>query len=735
MTWVALKSLMERRTRAALTALAVVLGVATIAGSLIVTDTIDRAFTSVYSSSYEHTDVVVRSAPVVEDSFAGTPTVPAELLPRVRALPGVEAAGGNLLDLSGTTNIAKMVDRDGEVITGNAPTFGAGIDASQPRFNPFNLIEGSWARGPAEVVIDSTTAADHGFAVGDEIGVVAEGPVRTFRIAGLATFGDLDSLGGATLAIFDNATAREVLGKTGFDAIQVAARPGVSDDELAGQIAPLLPATARVATGDEQASADKQGVEQAITFIRGLLLTFGGIALFVGAFVIFNTLSITVTQRSRELATLRTLGASRRQVMRSVIAEAAVIGLAASLAGLGLGLALARGLTATFRALGLDLPQGETVLAGSTIAVSLIAGTVVTLLAGLVPAIRATRVPPIAAVREGATLPASAASRRAPLITLAAVGLAGAMLLRGLLAGGLGTAERLLMLGGGTLALFVGVAVVSPRLVRPIAAVVGWPIGRRGAAGALASDNAVRNPSRTAATAAALMIGLALVTFVAVLGSGLTDTARSDVREQITATHVVTSANGFDTVPSAAGRTLARRLPGATVSSVREDRALVAGDGVTVSGIDPATIAGAYRFTWTPGSEDALARLRARSVIVDDSFAEDHGLVVGSRVPLVSPSGERATYTVAGIHDPPDLAPVLGRALISLEAFDGAFPRPKDRYTFVAGRAAERRRSRTRSAPSPTPPSPPPPSSRRTRPPSSRPCSTCSTCCSACRWW
>lgn len=685
MTWVALKSLMERRTRAALTALAVVLGVAMIAGSLIVTDSIDRAFTSVYSSSYAETDVVVRSAPVVEDSFAGTPTVPAGLLPRVRALPGVEAAGGNLLDLSGTTNIAKMVDREGEVITANAPTFGAGIDASQPRFNPFTLIEGAWARGPGEVVIDSTTAAGHGFAVGDRIGVVAEGPVRTFRITGLATFGDLDSLGGATLAIFDNATAREVLGKTGFDAIQVAARPGVSDEELARQIAPLLPGTARVATGDEQASADKQGVEQAITFIRGLLLTFGGIALFVGAFVIFNTLSITVAQRSRELATLRTLGASRRQVMRSVIAEAALIGVIASLAGLGLGLALAKGLTEIFQAAGLDLPQAETVLAGSTIAISLIAGTVVTLLAGVVPAVRATRVPPIAAVREGASLPASAASRRAPLIAMVAVGLAGAMLVRGLLADGLDTTERLLMLGGGTLALFIGVAVVSSRLVRPIAAVVGWPISRRGAAGSLASDNAVRNPSRTAATAAALMIGLALVTFVAVLGSGLTGTARSDVRDQISAGHVVTSANGFDAVPAAAGRTLAERLPGATVSSAREDRALVAGDGVAVSGIDPETIASTFRFRWAPGSEDALTRLGPGGVIVDDGFAADHGLVVGSRVPLVSPSGESTTYTVAGIHDPPDLAPVLGRALISHEGFDAVFPRPKDRYTLIAG--------------------------------------------------
>lgn len=684
MTWVTLRSLMERRTRAALTALAVVLGVAMIAGSLILTDTIDRAFTSIFSSSYTNTDLVVRKAPVVEGSFAGAPTVPASLLPRIRALPDVEAAAGSLVDLNGSSSLAKLVDRDGKVITANAPTFGFGIDASQPRFNPMTLVGGAWAHGPEQVVIDSWTAAGHGYAVGDRIGVVGEGPVRTFRITGLAKFGEVDSPGGATIAVFDIPTARSVLATTGFDAIQVAARPGVSQATLAREIAPMLPAAVRVSTGAEQAAKDKEGVSQAITFIRALLLSFGGIALFVGAFVIFNTLSITVAQRSRELATLRTLGASRRQVLRSVIAEAGIIGLGASLTGLALGLGMAKGLTAVFRAAGLEMPQGDTVLAGRTIAISLIAGTLVTLLAGIVPAVRATRVPPIAAVREGATLPTSALGRRSPAIALVAVVAAGAMLVRGLLAGGLGATDRLLMLGGGTLALFIGVAVVSSRLVRPIAAVVGWPIGKRGAAGALARENAVRNPSRTAATAAALMIGLALVTFVAVLGAGLIGTARSDVRDQVSAAYVVTSANGFETVPTAAGRELAGALPGEVVSSVREDRARVDGDAVPVSGVDPATIARAYRFTWTAGSEASLRRLDGGGAIVDRLFADDHHVSVGSRVSIVSPSGERSRRTVVGIYDPPNLQPILGVALISQSDFDATFPRAKDRYTFVS---------------------------------------------------
>jgi len=604
-------------------------------------------------------------------------------------VPGVAEAGGNLVDFSGTGSNAKMLDRDGTVITGNNPSFGFGVDPQHPRFNPLTLASGEWANGPGQVVIDTTTATDHGFTVGDTIRVAAEGPVRSFTITGLARFGNVDSLGGATIAVFDVPTARQVLDKTGFDAIQVAAEPGVSQAELARLIEPLVPETAQVKTGDEQAAADKETISEAITFIRGFLLAFGGIALFVGAFVIFNTLSITVAQRSKELATLRTLGASRRQVLRSVIAEAGIIGLSASLVGLALGLGLASGLTALFRAIGLDLPQGDTVFATSTIVVSLLVGTIVTLLAGVVPAIRATRVPPIAAVRDGATLPESAVSRRSPIIALIATGLAGAMLVRGLLVDDLSGMDRLLMLGGGTLALFIGVAVVSSRLVRPIAALVGWPISRASTAGALARENAVRNPARTAATAAALMIGLALVTFVSVLGAGLIGTARSDVTEQVSAQYVVTSSNGWDPSPIAAGRAVAAAQPDAVVSSVREDQARVDGSAVPVSGVDPATIAQTYDFTWTAGSEASLATLDHDGTILDRQFAEDHGLSMGSEVAFVSASGERSTHTVTGIYDPPDLAPILGQALISQSDFDATFPRAKDRYTFVAGGTAD----------------------------------------------
>ena len=419
--------------------------------------------------------------------------------------------------------------------------------------------------------------------------------MRTFTVTGLARFGGVDSLGGATIAVFDIPTARTVLGKTGFDAIQVAAAPGVCEDRAGPRDrARCCPRASTSRPATSRAPRDKATISEAITFIRGFLLAFGGIALFVGAFVIFNTLSITVAQRSRELATLRTLGASRRQVLRSVIAEAAIIGLVASRRRPGRRLRPGQGPDAPCSARWASTCRRATRSSPPrTVVVSLLVGTLVTLLAGVVPAIRATRVPPIAAVREGAQPPAGAVRplhagrraghhrhRRRP---------AGARA-----AGRTGSTPptACMSLGVGTLALFVGVAMISSALVRPIAAVVGWPIARlRGASGALARENAVRNPSRTAATAAALMIGLALVTFVSVLGTGLVGTARSDIREQVCADYVVTSSSGWETISPGVARAIAADAPGSVVSSVRQDRARVNGSAEDVSGVDPATIA------------------------------------------------------------------------------------------------------------------------------------------------
>ena len=320
-----------------------------------------------------------------------------------------------------------------------------------------------------------------------------------------------------------------------------------------------------------------------------MLLGFGGVALFVGAFVIFNTLSITVAQRTREFATLRTLGGSRKQVLGSVVIEGFVIGLLASTVGLFLGLAVGKGMNLLFVAMGVDLPQAGTVFATRTIVVSLVVGTTVTVVASIVPALRATRVPPISAVREGSIPPQSRFAPYAPYVALTTIALAIVSLGVGLFVSGLETPVILLLLGVGAISLFLGVALLASRLVKPLAAIVGWPALRLGGmAGELARENSIRNPGRTASTAAALMIGLALVTVVAVLGAALRDSTEGAVRDQVAADYVVTSQNGFDPLPAAVGDAVASTDGVELASSVRYDQALADTTESEVTGVDPA---------------------------------------------------------------------------------------------------------------------------------------------------
>ena len=395
--------------------------------------------------------------------------------------------------------------------------------------------------------------------------------------------------------------------------------------------------------------------------------------------MIFNTLSITVAQRTREFATLRTLGASRKQVMRSVVIEGLVIGLLASVIGLFAGFGLAKLLSA----IGGELPEAGMVFALRTVLVSLALGTVITVLASVVPARRATRVPPIAAVREGSTLPpsrfAAHSLKTAVIVTAASV----VAICIGVFASGLATLAVVLLLGIGILGLFVGVAFAAPHMVKPLTRLVGLPARRSGGvAGELANANSVRNPSRTASTAAALMIGLTLVTVVAVLGAGMRNTVESAVTDQVTAAYIL---NGNDGEPfeAAEGDALAR-VPGVTAAShVRVDKALVAGKEQDVTGVDPATIARFYRFDWTDGSDAAVARLGTDGALVTQTYADDHDLAVGDPLPIQTASGDKLTVAVRGIYDPPEIDQMLGPISITQQAFDKAFPQPKNRFTFL----------------------------------------------------
>jgi len=684
MTGVALKGLLARRVRAMLTAFAIVLGVAMVSGSFVLTDTISKAFDSIFTSSYSHTDAVVSGRKVVDYSNSGNATVSRAVLNRIKQSPDVAAAAGALIDLNGDSTHATLLARGKAIQSNGNPTFGFGIDTSQPRFNPLQLKQGHWAAGPRQVVIDQATAEKHHFAVGDTIGVAATGPKETFRIVGTATYGDVKSLGGATIAVFTIPTAQSLLHLNGYSLISVAAKTGVSADRLVSELKREVPATAQVRTATQQVNEDKKGVSSFISFIRGFLLAFGGIALFVGAFVIFNTLSITVAQRTRELATLRTLGASRRQVLRSVVLESFVIGLAASLIGLVAGFGLAKGLSSLFGSLGLSLPQTSPVYATHTFVISLLLGVLVTVLAGFVPALRATRVPPIAAVREGAVIDRK--KRLGPAAGVVLFGIASGLIAYATLGGHLGSGRSLLALAAGALLGLLGAAGFAPVLVRALAAVVGTPARRLGgAAGRLATENATRNPARTASTAAALMIGLALVTFVAVLGKGLHGSIDRAINKQVTADWVVTSQNGWSAFPAGAGRAVAK-APGVTLASdIRSDRGRIGKANVTVNGVEPSTIAHVYHFDWKQGSNATLASLNDGGAILKQRFAKKHHLAVGDAFTLRSPDGRPVRLTVSGIVQPPQVTEVLGGVVVSRATFDRTFARPANSLTLIDG--------------------------------------------------
>ena len=697
---VALKGLLGRKLRAILTSIAIVLGVAMLSGTYVLTDTIDKAFDSLFVESYAGTDVVVtgkKPGISAEGDKAPAPPIAQSLLGRVRQIDGVALASGSVIDQQ-----TKIINRKGKAIdTQGAPSFGFGIDPRPlyDRFNPLNLTEGRWATSPGEVVIDEGTADDQHFELGDMVGVAGREPARKYRLVGVAKYGNVNSIGSATFAVFTVPTAQRLLDLEGkVTAISIAAGDGVSQTALQERVRDALPANVDVRTGEQQAKEDKGDIASFTKFIRYFLLAFAGIALFVGAFVIFNTLSITVAQRAREFATLRTIGASRRQVLASVVVESLVIGVIASVIGLFLGLLLAKGLNSLFVALDLDLPQTTTVFATRTIVVSLLVGILVTLVAGLVPAVRATRVPPISAVREGAVLPRGRFAAYTPYVAVVVSVVAIALLAYSMFAHGIGVGPRLLAMAVGCLGLFFGIAMLSSKLVRPIAGFVGIParlIG--GAPGELAQSNAKRNPGRTAATAAALMIGIALVTFVAVLGQGFRKSNSDAIKDQVVADYVVTSQDGFTPFVAAAGDAIARAPGTELVTQVRSDLARVAGHGKYLTGIEPDKITpDAYRFDWGSGSDAVLALLGDDGVILEKDYAKDENLDIGSSIQIETPAGKKASFVVKATYDPLPFYPVLGTASISKDAFDKLYDRPRNEFTFVnvprdANEAATRR--------------------------------------------
>ena len=674
---VALKGLAGRPVRALLTGIAIILGVAMISGTYILTDTINSGFDTIFSQSYKNADIVI-TGKAAFDSANGTtveaPPIPESLLAKVQKLPDVSLAAGSV-----TTDSLKLIGKDGKVISsGGAPTLGFSVTPAGQPFNPTKLTEGSWPRGNDEIVIDKATAAANGFGVGDRIGVQAFGPARQLLITGIAEFPDV-SVGGATFAILDQPAAQQLFHKVGqLDAIRVQSGAGVSESELAAQIQPLLSPTEQVRSGTEQAKKDQEQAGSFISFLRYALLAFAGISLFVGAFVIANTLSITIAQRMREFATLRTLGASRRQVLWSVVIEAFVIGLVGSVIGLFLGLGLAKLLNWLFVKIGIDLPHGSTVFATRTVVVALLVGTLVTLFASIRPARRATRVPPIAAVREGSVLPPSRWAKYGTVTSLVVLAIAIAMVSLGALGSGIATGPRLLLLGLGVVLLFFGVSMNAPKVVRPLAAVLGAParsIG--GAPGILARDNATRNPARTASTASALMIGLALVTFVAIFGQGIRSSFEDAVNELFIGDYAVTSTNTFTPIEAAAGQALVGKPGIEDVSAIRAGSAHYLGSNNDLTAVQP-NLNKTLFMKWTEGSNAVPGELGNNGFFASKNYVDDHHLSLGSPVTLQFPSGQKTTVKLKGVWDEPKGGSPFAHITISTTLFDKFTPRPRD---------------------------------------------------------
>jgi putative ABC transport system permease protein len=672
---VALRGLRARPLRTILTAMSVVLGVAMISGTYVLTDTINKSFSEVFAQANAGTDVVVAPRRADKDFETSTAALDDRLVRRVRAVDGVAAVAGGIQD------DVSLRNAKGDTIGGSTTL----LLAHQPGpLDSFEFVAGRSPRAAGELALSAKAFKEEGLKLGDTVSVAGREGAQPFKVVGSAKFGDVDTVAGYPAAIVTLPTAQALAGRPGeLDTISVAGDGGVAPARLRASIATALHGErVEVRTGTQDAAHQTADLEDSFGFIRTALLVFGGIALFVGAFVIYNTFTITVAQRTRELALLRTLGASRRQVLRSVVLEAGLIGLLASLLGLLGGLLLAPGLRGLMKIIGADLPATASVIATRTIVVALVVGVLVTILASVVPALRATRIAPIIALREGLT--AEPRAGRGRIVVAALLCLVGAGVLAYGLFGGASGSGAAAGLGGGAVAVFLGVALFSPQLVRPLAWIIGAPMERLGGvSGRLARENATRNPARTAVTAAALMIGVALVAFVSIFAAGLRGSIDGAV-DRAFAGDLSVVHKSFGSTPPALVDAVGQ-VPGvADVSSIRFSEAKVAGKKATaaVTGIDPATLAQTYRLKWKDGSDATLAKLGSDGILADSAY--DKRAKIGDRIALLTPAGKHVTYTVRGILDEGSDFGLLGGGLVVPNARMVAdFNERNDQFVFL----------------------------------------------------
>ncbi|MGB8650250.1 MAG: FtsX-like permease family protein [Mycobacteriales bacterium] len=614
-TW---RSLLARKLRLLLSGLAILLGVSFVSGTFVLTDTLGRVFDDLFSNATKGTAVAVRGVSALGGDQDREP-VPQALLDRVRTVDGVAEAVGQV------SGYAQLVGKDGKPVKPNGPpTLGVTIqiDSSQ---ESLRVKRGTAPRTSDQVAIDATTARVGHVQVGDTVTILLKGPARKMTVTGIVGFANADSFAGASLMAFEPHTAQVLLGTPGtWTDVAVASEPGLSQTELRARIAKVLPSGFEAVTQKQVASDTSTQLKDSLSIFNTVLLAFGGIALFVGSFLIFNTFSMLVAQRVRELALMRALGASRGQVTRSVLLEALVVGLVSSLVGFGLGIAVAIGLRAFLDALGIKLPAGPTVIAPRTFVVSLVVGVGVTCAAALVPARRAARVAPVQALRESGPAEDRSLTRRTVLggIVLAAGVVA--------LAAGLSGAG-LPLVGLGAALAFLGVTTLSPLFARPVVGLLGLPVMRLGVPSRMGRGNAMRSPRRTSATAAALMVGLALVATVSVFGDSAKKSLVKIVATSLGADYVLHTTS-YQPFSPEVEKALLGKPELAHVAAFRFGVAKVAGERVNVQGVEPGPLQAVLNLKVQHGSLQSLA---AGRIAVSEDVASSKGLKVSQTVPVI----------------------------------------------------------------------------------------------------
>jgi putative ABC transport system permease protein len=640
------RSLVQHKLRLVLSMLAIILSVGFVVGTMIFGATLNKSFADLFAQTTS--DVVVTPDTEAEGSgFAGdVQTLPADLLPQVQAVPGVAAADGGVF-ADGVTIIGSDGDPVGQ---SGAPQFGSNWTDDE-RLTAFRLIDGAGPTGADQVAIDSQSADKGDLSVGDTIKLVTPQGVTSAQLVGVFQFGTSGNLAGATISAFDTATAQDLLvnGKDVYTSIDIAAEDGVSQDELAAQVKRVVGPGIKVQTGDDAADEATKQITEGLDVFNNVLLAFSLVSLFVGAFLIVNTFSMLVSQRTKELALLRAVGATRGQIVRSVLAESAIVGFIASVLGCLFGIVVTKLLSAAFGAIGIEMGDTPLVLRASSFAWGLGLGVVITVLAAWFPARRASRIPPVAALRDDATIPSSSLRRRGIVgAVLLAVG-ATALVVGASADDGSGFG----LVGLGTLGVLIGAIVFIPVLAHPVARTVGAPLPHLfGPVGRLAMDNASRQPRRSAATAAALMIGLALVTGFSVIAASLSQSVNAMVDEVIGAEFLVSNSTQRPFPASIADQI--EQIDG--VQTVSRSSSLPAdvdtGKGEPgqqfVTTADPATVGSVLDLTFTQGSLDDLTD---NSVIIDQTTAQAAGLSLGDPVTFIFPTG-KITVDVAGLYEP-----------------------------------------------------------------------------------